>query len=153
MGEGVLRSLKNITSLHNHKVEQARFMVLKSPDIPSILIETGFISNPREESNLTNPGYQARLSQSIFQGLKQYFWDYPPHGPQVANVSAHAPIHASAPSPAHASTTIHVVHSGESLTKIAAKYKVSPAALLAANHMTGSMVKIGQRLVVPSPLS
>ena len=151
MGEGVLRGLKTITSLHNHKVEQARFMVLKSPDIPSILIETGFISNPREESNLTNPGYQARMSQSIFQGLKQYFWDYPPHGPQVAHEFAPASV------PAHVSafgkTTIHIVHSGESLTKIAAKYKVSPAALQAANHMTVSMVKIGQRLVVPSPLS
>ena len=66
MGSRVLRQLDTITRLHNAKVEQARFMVLKSPDIPSILIETGFISNPREERNLTNPAYQTRLTQAIF---------------------------------------------------------------------------------------
>ncbi|STX29853.1 N-acetylmuramoyl-L-alanine amidase [Legionella beliardensis] len=83
MGEKVLRNLNTLTKLHNTKVEQARFMVLKSPDIPSILIETGFISNPREESNLTSSQYQMRLTQSIFQGLKNYFWEYPPHGTRI----------------------------------------------------------------------
>lgn len=83
MGERVLRNLDYITSLHNDKVEQARFMVLKSPDIPSILVETGFISNPREEQNLTSNTYQMKLSQAIFQGIKNYFWDYPPHGSRV----------------------------------------------------------------------
>jgi len=83
MGQRVLRNLDTITTLHNNKVEQARFMVLKSPDIPSILIETGFISNPREENNLTSGTYQTRLTQAIFQGLKGYFWEYPPHGTQI----------------------------------------------------------------------
>lgn len=83
MGNRVLRHMDAVTRLHNAKVEQARFMVLKSPDIPSILIETGFISNPREESNLTSPAYQARLTQAIFNGIKAYFWDYPPHGTRV----------------------------------------------------------------------
>lgn len=83
MGSQVLRGLDTITTLHNHKVEQARFVVLKSPDIPSILIETGFISNPREERNLTNPAYQIRLTQAIFQGLKSYFMNYPPHGTRL----------------------------------------------------------------------
>ncbi|MGQ3889889.1 N-acetylmuramoyl-L-alanine amidase [Legionella sp. CNM-1927-20] len=83
MGEKVLRNLNTLTKLHNNKVEQARFMVLKSPDIPSILIETGFITNPREERNLTSAYYQTRLTQSIFQGLKGYFWEYPPHGTHI----------------------------------------------------------------------
>ena len=83
MGGRVLRGLDTMTTLHNHKVEQARFMVLKSPDIPSILIETGFISNPREERNLTSPAYQIRLTKAIFQGVKSYFWDYPPHGTRL----------------------------------------------------------------------
>lgn len=83
MGSRVLRGLDTITTLHNNKVEQARFVVLKSPDIPSILIETGFISNPREERNLTSPAYQARLTQAIFQGLKGYFMTYPPHGSRL----------------------------------------------------------------------
>src|SRR3990167_7712458 len=80
MGKSVLNNLDKITSLHSKKVEQARFMVLKSPDIPSVLIETGFISNPREEKNLTSPYYQARLTKAIFAGIKTYFWSYPPYG-------------------------------------------------------------------------
>ena len=83
MGENVLSQLNHLTNLHNHRVEQARFMVLKSPDIPSVLIETGFISNSREEANLKNEAYQTRLSQSIFQGLKHYFKENPPHGTRI----------------------------------------------------------------------
>lgn len=83
LGRHILSDLTRITTLHSHKVEQARFMVLKSPDIPSLLIETGFISNPREEMNLNSPIYQARLSQAIFSGIKQYFWEYPPHGSHI----------------------------------------------------------------------
>lgn len=83
MGQNVLSQLNHLTNLHNHRVEQARFMVLKSPDIPSVLIETGFISNLREEANLKNAAYQTRLCQSIFQGLKHYFKENPPHGTRI----------------------------------------------------------------------
>jgi N-acetylmuramoyl-L-alanine amidase len=83
MGESVLGQLDHITNLHNNHVEQARFVVLKSPDIPSILVETGFISNPREERNLANSAYQTRLVQAIFRGIKRYFVDYPPQGTYV----------------------------------------------------------------------
>ena len=83
MGGRVLQSLGQLTSLHNQHVEQARFVVLKSPDIPSILVETGFISNPYEASNLTNPYYQTRLTQALFRGLKSYFWAHPPSGTLV----------------------------------------------------------------------
>jgi len=80
MGSEVLKRLGAVTSLHTRKVEQARFVVLKSPDIPSVLVETGFISNPTEEKNLTSPKYQAQLTKAIFEGLKSYFWQHPPHG-------------------------------------------------------------------------
>ena len=83
VGDRILRHLDQMTTLHHNKVEQARFVVLKSPDIPSILVETGFISNPREEFNLTSPSYQTRLSQAIFNGIKRYFWDSPPHGSRI----------------------------------------------------------------------
>ena len=92
MGKRVLRYLDRVTSLHNSRVEQARFVVLKSPDIPSILIETGFISNPREEKNLTNSYYQGQLSLAILHGLQHYFHDYPPHGTRLetmGNASLH----------------------------------------------------------------
>lgn len=80
MGRSVLNNLDNITTLHSKKVEQAGFVVLKSPDIPSVLIETGFISNPKEERNLTNSYYQTKLSQAIFSGIRSYFWNFPPYG-------------------------------------------------------------------------
>lgn len=83
MGSQVLKRLDKITRLHSKEVEQARFVVLKSPDIPSILIETGFISNPEEEKNLNDPKYQTRLTQAIFDGLKTYFWNHPPHDTRV----------------------------------------------------------------------
>ena len=83
MGQNVLNYLGQITSLHNRRVEQARFVVLKSPDTPSILVETGFISNPLEEKRLASPQYQEKLSQAIFNGIRQYFQDYPPRGHRI----------------------------------------------------------------------
>ncbi len=136
MGGRVLKGLDKITNLHNNKVEQARFMVLKSPDIPSILIETGFISNPREERNLTSPAYQFQLTRAIFEGVKGYFWDYPPHGTRVEAL-ANTPVH-------------HRVRFGESLPSIAARYGISLNALIAANHLSGSRVRPGQTLTIPA---
>lgn len=96
MGSQVLHGLNQITTLHSRKVEQARFMVLKSPDIPSVLIETGFISNPAEERNLTSPTYQARLSEAIFSGIKRYFQDYPPNGSRIEAIyGANKPLNNS----------------------------------------------------------
>ena len=80
LGSQILQDLHQITALHNQRVEQARFVVLKSPDTPSILIETGFISNPAEAKKLANTHYQQQLTRAIFAGLKRYFWSNPPHG-------------------------------------------------------------------------
>lgn len=88
MGTEVLQALGRMTTLHNRRVEQARFVVLKSPDTPSILVETGFISNPTEAANLSNPRYQARLSEAIVTGLKRYFWAHPPHGTRLESLSS-----------------------------------------------------------------
>jgi N-acetylmuramoyl-L-alanine amidase len=136
MGNGVLGQLANFTHLHNHKVEQARFMVLKSPDIPSILVETGFISNPIEERNLTSTAYQTRLSQAIFQGIKGYFWTNPPQGSRIEAMS---------------STRLHIVKPGETLPAIATRYQVTVNAMRNANHLNSwSSLKAGQKLVVPA---
>jgi N-acetylmuramoyl-L-alanine amidase len=141
MGENVLRNLNTITRLHNDRVEQARFMVLKSPDIPSILIETGFISNPQEEKNLTSSTYQSKLTQAIFQGVKNYFWDYPPHGTRIEAMVTNKPLTQI--------TRFHRVEQGESLQKIAARYHVSVAAMLAMNHLNDTRIKAGQKLIIP----
>lgn len=138
MGTRVLQNLDNITALHNQKVEQARFVVLKSPDIPSILVETGFISNPQEERNLTSPAYQTRLAQAIVQGLKRYFWDYPPQGTYVEQFSR---------------GQMHVVKRGETLPRIAAQYHMAVASVKEANHLSSDRVLPGQRLSIPSSWS
>lgn len=83
IGNKILNQMQKITNLHTGKVEQARFVVLKSLDIPSVLIETGFISNPHEEYNLSNPIYQSKLTHAIEAGIKAYFLEYPPHGSRL----------------------------------------------------------------------
>ena len=78
LGKAVLSKIGNINHLHKAEVEQAGFAVLKSPDIPSILVETAFISNPDEERRLRDHGYQDKLASAIFAGIKRYFADNPP---------------------------------------------------------------------------
>lgn len=84
VGQKVLGHMGNITSLHKPQVEQAGFMVLKSPDIPSILIETGFISNPEEVQKLQAPSHQQALVRSIHSGVRQFFQETPPPGTYIA---------------------------------------------------------------------
>lgn len=136
MGGRVLNQLGSFTALHNQRVEQARFMVLKSPDIPSILVETGFISNPVEERNLTSARYQTRLSQAIFQGIKGYFWESPPHGTRIEAMTMNS---------------IHWVRQGDTLPSIASRYHVSPASLQTMNHLSRfAKLKPGQKIVIPA---
>ena len=78
VGNSVLRSIGGFAALHKNKVEQAGFAVLKAPDIPSILIETAFISNPQEEKRLNEEGYQERIAEAILAGVKDYFSKNPP---------------------------------------------------------------------------
>jgi len=86
LGRAVLAEMGGINRLHKNYVEQAGFAVLKAPDIPSILIETAFISNPEEEKKLKNPAYQHKMAGAIFTGIKRYFSKNPPLAPaQVAN--------------------------------------------------------------------
>ena len=78
LGKAVLGNIGEINTLHKSHVEQAGFAVLKSPDIPSILVETAFISNPGEEKKLNNAGYQEKLASAILTGIKHYFSSNPP---------------------------------------------------------------------------
>ena len=78
VGNSVLRNIGDFATLHKNRVEQASFAVLKAPDIPSILIETAFISNPQEEKKLNDDHYQERIAQAILSGIKDYFSINPP---------------------------------------------------------------------------
>jgi len=94
MGTEILRQLSTFAHLHHDGVEQAAFVVLKSPDIPSLLVETGFLSNPKEEKNLTNPQYQQHIATSIMKGIKGYFIAHPPMGTSLAyNAKRHSRSH------------------------------------------------------------
>jgi N-acetylmuramoyl-L-alanine amidase len=78
LGKDVLGELGRINTLHKGQVEQAGFAVLKAPDIPSILIETAFISNPEEEARLNDEAYQDRMADAILKGIRRYFAKNPP---------------------------------------------------------------------------
>ncbi|MBY8946087.1 N-acetylmuramoyl-L-alanine amidase [Pseudomonas sp. SH10-3B] len=84
LGSSVLGSLQNITSLHQKRVEQAGFAVLKSPDVPSILVETGFISNAQDAQRLVTARHQQAVADGLFEGLKKYFQKNPPMNSYMA---------------------------------------------------------------------
>ena len=78
LGNSVLRELERVNRLHKPRVEQAGFAVLKAPDIPSILVETAFISNPEEEARLRDDAYQEQMARALLIGIKRYFAKNPP---------------------------------------------------------------------------
>ncbi|MBG0841954.1 N-acetylmuramoyl-L-alanine amidase [Pseudomonas toyotomiensis] len=142
VGQKVLSNMGGITPLHKRRVEQAGFMVLKSPDIPSILVETGFISNPNEAKKLHSASHQQALARSITTGVKQFFHENPPPGTYVAWLRDEGKIAAG--------PREHVVASGESLALIAQRYQISLASLRSANKLNGDVIKVGQTLQIPA---
>ncbi|WP_028300811.1 N-acetylmuramoyl-L-alanine amidase [Oceanospirillum beijerinckii] len=137
VGQSVLRSMGQINKLHKRDVEQAGFMVLKSPDIPSILIETGFISNPREAKNLQSSAYQEKMARQIVAGIKRYFGSNPPPGTWLAHQKKRL------------SQGSYVVSRGDTLSGIAQKNKISVASLRKANNLRSDALRVGQRLTIP----
>ncbi|MGH8312105.1 MAG: N-acetylmuramoyl-L-alanine amidase family protein, partial [Gammaproteobacteria bacterium] len=85
--------LARLGSMHRYQVQQAAFVVLKSPEIPSILVETDYISNPREARQLQSPDYQQRLASAILSGVHHYFDQYPPPGTELAMEKAQRRMH------------------------------------------------------------
>lgn len=141
VGQKVLTNMGRITPLHKRRVEQAGFMVLKSPDIPSILVETGFISNPGEASKLQTRAHQQALARSIQSGIREFFEQNPPPGTLIAWMRDSGKI-------VHAPRE-HLVASGESLALLAQRYQVSMATLRSANKLPSDVIKVGQVLTIP----
>ncbi|QSX29479.1 N-acetylmuramoyl-L-alanine amidase [Shewanella cyperi] len=129
----VLKDLDRVTELHKPRPESASLAVLKAPDIPSILVETGFISNPKEERLLTSAGHQEKLANAIYTGVVRYF-------------EANAPVDTLL---AKKAVIKHKVKKGESLSVIASRYNVSVSSLKQANNLSTDTVRIGQQLLIP----
>ena len=120
-------------------VQQAPFLVLKSPDVPSVLVETAYISNPREEASLRSARYQAALAEAMRQGIVDYFKANPPEGSFFAANDAVAP----------ASPVRHVIATGETLSGIADRYRVSSASIRRSNSLKNDTLRVGQILTIP----
>ncbi|WP_034911702.1 N-acetylmuramoyl-L-alanine amidase AmiB [Erwinia sp. 9145] len=154
----VIAQLQRVGSLHKRRPEHASLGVLRSPDIPSLLVETGFISNPSEERLLGSSAYQEKIAESIYKGLRNYFLAHPLQSlPKEENRPLQSAAAVSVePNPAPANTQYtgatqrHVVARGETLSGIAAKYGVSMATLRDLNALKRDVVWVGQRLKVPA---
>jgi len=84
----VLAALRRVGPVHGKRVRHAGFVVLKSPDIPSMLVETAFISNVTDERKLRDAAYQQRVAEAIHAGVRSYFYDKPPPGTRLAVLAA-----------------------------------------------------------------
>ena len=132
LGDRVLIELAKVGSVHKGRVEQAGFVVLKSLGIPSLLVESGFISNRNEEYKLRDPLYQELIANSVMRGMRSYFADHAPPGTVLAVRSVK-----------------HVIKVGETLLSIAQRYRVSPAALRNLNEIQGENLESGKILRIP----
>jgi N-acetylmuramoyl-L-alanine amidase len=136
----VHRHLSRMAHMHKDHVERAGFAVLKSPDIPSILVETGFISNPQEAAKLRTPSYQQQMAKAIATGIREYFYANPVANTYIATLVA-----------AKRKQITYKVVKGDTLSEIAQRYNTSIGKLRAANAMdTRSVLQIGQQLVIPT---
>jgi N-acetylmuramoyl-L-alanine amidase len=130
----VLKNLKGVGHVHKKRVQRAGFMVLKSPDIPSILIETAFISNKKEEAKLRSSRHQSKVAKAIMKGVKAYF--------SKQNVP-------STPASRIAKST-YKIKKGDTLSAIAMSHRVSLSSLKKLNKMQTSQIRIGQVIRIPS---
>lgn len=137
VGERIIKQMGGMTDLHSKRVELANFRVLKAPDIPSILVETGFISNPKEERKLSDKRHQQKLAEAITQGIKEYFEESPPMGTLVAWQKDNR------------NASEHVIQRGDTLSKIAALYDTSVAQLKRENALKNNVIHVGQTLRIP----
>lgn len=138
-GHKVLNAMKGVMKLHSNRLERANFSVLRSPDIPSLLVETGFISNPEEARKLNTSAYRAQIAQSVFNGVSAYFEDLRPEGTYVAWRAAQPRQFSQ-----------HIIAPGDTLSGIAQRYKVSLQRLKSHNGLNDNSIRIGQKLRIPA---
>ena len=164
VGGRVLKQMGGIAHLHKKRVEKAGFLVLKSPDVPSILVETGFISNPKEAKRLATKAYREKMATAIFKGIRQYYESTPPAGtyiadkyqpsknasPTVVNVERAKPKVEKTVEPTRGQDRFKVyrVVRGDTLSQIADDHKMSLREIKSVNGLSSNSIRIGQRLQV-----
>jgi N-acetylmuramoyl-L-alanine amidase len=132
IGSEILGQLKTVNRVHKKQVQQAGFAVLKAPNIPSVLLETAFISNPREEKNLRSAAHQKKVSKAITRGVNKYFSRKAPPGTWLASAACE-----------------YAVCEGDNLTKIAKKYNISESDLRTRNGLYADSLLAGQVIKIP----
>ena len=137
LGDRVLRHMDSVTRLHKTRVEQAGFAVLKSPDIPSILVETGFISNPGEARKLSTASHQKKIAVAIHRGIRDWFLAHPPSGTLLAWQKQHGGQE-------------YIIARGDTLSAIAHRFSVSLADLKSYNSLPDTRIMVGQKLTIPN---
>ena len=137
VGDTVLRRVDGVAKLHKRQVEQAGFAVLKSPDIPSILVETGFISNPGESQKLASHSYQRRMARAIHAGIRDWFMAHPPSGTLIAWQR-------------QSGGQQYTIARGDTLSGIAQRFNVRLSDLKSHNGISDSRILVGQTLLIPT---
>lgn len=139
VADKVIGELARIGKVHRRTVQYAGFLVLKSPDMPSILVETAFISNPAEEKKLRSAAYQGQVADAILAGVRTYFYNNPPPDTRIALDLRRKPVRQ----------VRHVITRGDTLSEIAERYNVSLSAIRAENRLRNDKIRIGQTLLIP----
>jgi len=139
VGGDVIGELARIGKVHRRSVQTAGLIVLKAPDMPSILIETGFISNPSEEKRLKSKSHQRRVADAVLAGIRSYFYENPPPDTRIAMDARREPVRQ----------VKHVIARGDTLSEIAQRYKVSTADIRRANKLSNDRIRVGQTLSIP----
>lgn len=139
VGNRVSTQLSRVAKMHSKKVREKSLAVLTSAEMPSILVETGFISNPGEEKKLRDKAYRARLANAILAGVRDYFHSNPPPDTQIAMNLRRQP----------AKQVRHVVTRGDTVSEIAERYNVRAADIRRANKLSGNKIRVGQTLSIP----
>ncbi len=139
VGSHVIKSLASSVKVRRRSVQQAGLLVLKSPDMPSILVEMAYISNPTEERLLNDRQYQRKLANAVLAGVRSYFYTNPPPDTLIAAKVRRLPE----------GEIRHVIARGDTLSEIAERYNVSLTALRAANKLRNDRIRVGQTLAIP----
>ena len=132
IGDEVLRELTRVGRVHKKKVQQAGFAVLKTPNIPAVLLETAFISNPKEERKLRSPSHQNKVARAILRGMNDYFARKAPPDTWFSQQAK-----------------TYVIRKGDTLAEISQRFETPVSHIRSRNSLRDDRLRVGQQLVIP----